>query len=240
MSAPSVPAASATGVLGAYGVGGRFNSSSRAHPAAAVVRGIPPRPSHSPAVGASVVVLLLWRPMAWKWYVLDTQATVPHVRQYVWYSTQTFGAIWRPLCPIGPCSARACRKHVSLPVLFHVARQCCVVSCTYSLWFILCLHCIMGGLICAIWCKNPSGKLHDAPVRDYYEHHTVPRDKSCVLNLQPSIRTAEIMCHERLDRMRHRQTSATQKGTVKTRRQANDVCEHVGAYQRHYPTHRTQ
>ena len=124
MSAPSVPAASATGVLGAYGVGGRFNSSSRAHPAAAVVRGIPPRPSHSPAVGASVVVLLLWRPMAWKWYVLDTQATVPHVRQYVWYSTQTFGAIWRPLCPIGPCSARACRKHVSLPVLFHVAGQC--------------------------------------------------------------------------------------------------------------------
>ena len=92
MSAPSVPATSATGVRGAYGAGGRFSSSSRAHPAAAVVRGITPRPSHSPAVGASAVVLQLLRPMACKWYVLDTQTTVPHVRQYVWYSTLTFGS----------------------------------------------------------------------------------------------------------------------------------------------------
>ena len=31
--------------------------------------------------------------------------------------------------------------------------------------------------------QKPCGKLHDAPVRDYYKHHTVPRDESCVLNL---------------------------------------------------------
>jgi hypothetical protein len=31
------------------------------------------------------------------------------------------------------------------------------------------------------------GEHHDAPVRDYSEHQTVPRDESCMLNLQPTI-----------------------------------------------------
>jgi len=154
MSAPSVPAASATGVFGAQGDGGRFSSSSHARPAAAVVRGTTPRPSHAPAAGGSRGRPAGREPMVYMGYVFDMQATVQHAKPYVWCSPLTFGAIWRPLCPIGSCSACACRTHVSLPVLFHVARQCCVVSCTYSLWFILCLHCIKVGLIYAFWCIN--------------------------------------------------------------------------------------
>ena len=154
MSAPSVPAASATGVYGAQGDGGRFSSLSHARPAAAVVRGTTPRPSHAPAAGGSRGRPAGREPMVCMGYVFDRQSTVQHAKQYVWCSPLTFGAIWRPLCPIGPRSARACRTH----------GQCAVILV-----------------------QNPFGKLHDAPVRDYFKHHTVPRDESCVLNLQPTI-----------------------------------------------------
>jgi len=50
-----------------------------------------------------------------------------------------------------------------------------------------------------------TGEHHVATVRDFYEHHTVPPNKSYMFNLQRTIWAAETICHEHLDRMLDRQ-----------------------------------
>jgi len=163
---------------------------------------------HEPVAGAAAAGPPVWRPTC-MWYVSERQTALRQACQAtclvqssdVWSNLASTWSIW----PVQRVCVPGTRQFACFVAC---CWSMCAVSCAYSLWFILCLDCIMGGLSFAFWCikhncgrhtcitstqhgvilaQKPIGQHHVAPVRDFYEHHTLSRDESCMLNLQPTI-----------------------------------------------------